>query len=219
MTTPDAPHFALVGLVVGSRTLPDRPSFQRRLLATLKALNRGLGDAFQAPLELTAGDEARALLARPEVAVTVMITVADALEPVRMAWGLGRGPLSTDPGPDVSVLDGPCLHRARDAAAEARKEGDWLRVEGVPSPHGQALSSLVSLMGAIRRDWTDRRAEYVREARTMKQKEVAEAFDVAESTVSQALKAAHFRPVLEAESAAAALLEWLGSADLDEDAS
>lgn len=53
----------------------------------------------------------------------------------------------------------------------------------------------------------------------MKQREVAETFDVAESTVSQALKAAHFRPVLEAESAAGALLEWLGSADLEEDTS
>lgn len=206
-------HFALIGDIVSSRDLPDRAAVQRRLQAEVRRLNEELGPELTAPLKLTAGDEVQGLLGMPEVLVDILVAVADALHPARVVWGLGRGTLDTDPGDDVSVLDGPCLHRARDAVESAKAEGRWLVARGLDEPHRRVLGALLDLVRAIRSGWTETRARYVREARGRQQQEVAVRLGVSKQAVHQALSAAHFAPVLEAEDAARDLLRWIGDGD------
>jgi hypothetical protein len=206
----DPVHFALIGDIVSSRDLPDRAGVQRRLQVELRRLNDELGPALTAPLKLTAGDEVQGLLGRPERLVDILLAVADGLRPARLVWGLGRGTLDTDPSDDVSVLDGPCLHRARDAVEAAKSQGRWLVARGLPEPHSRVLEALLDLLDAVRSGWTETRARYVREARGRQQREVAARLGVSKQAVHQALAAAHFAPVLEAEAAARDLLEWLG---------
>jgi hypothetical protein len=138
-----------------------------------------------------------------------MVGIADALFPVRVAWGLGLGPLSTDLLEDVSLLDGPCFHRAREAVEEARRSSRWLRVSGTDGSSGVAASALMNLVAALRSDWTDRQAEVVRAARGRLQIEVAEDLDVHPSTISRTLAAAHYESVLEGETAAREILRSL----------
>jgi hypothetical protein len=209
----DPVHFALIGDIVSSRDLPDRAGVQRRLQAELRRLNDELGPALTAPLKLTAGDEVQGLLGPPERVVDILLAVAEGLHPARLVWGLGRGTLDTDLSDDVSVLDGPCLHRARDAVEAAKSGGRWLVTRGLPEPHGRVLEALMDLLAAIRSGWTETRARYVREARGRQQQEVAARLGVSKQAVHQALAAAHFAPVLEAEAAARDLLEWLGGPD------
>ena len=62
----------------------------------------------------------------------------------------------------------------------------------------------------VRASWTDTQMKYVREARTRKQTEVAEIYDVSRQAVSKALDSAEFAMVLEGEDAARRYLGWLG---------
>lgn len=233
---PIHPYLALIGDVVGSRELEDRAGVQRRLRGLLESLNRELGapgeddlgggspadpdgarrvkrdgPPLAAPLAVTAGDEIQGLLLRSDAAVDVLVRLADELHPVRVAWGLGAGELETDLGGDVSLLDGPCFHRARTALEGAAKDGAWARVVGLGPAVDGGLSALFRLMGAVREGWTDTQARYVRTARGRLQKEVAERFDVSPSVVSESLKAARYRDMLAAEEAARALLARFGA--------
>lgn len=226
---PVRPYLALIGDVVASRELEDRAGVQRRLRGLLRTLSRELGapgegeDPLQgaagapvrrplaAPLAVTAGDEIQGLLLRPEAAVDVLVRLADGLHPVRIAWGLGAGELETDLHGDVSLLDGPCFHRARTALEGAAKDGAWARAVGLDPAVDRGLSALFRLMGAVREGWTDTQARYARAVRGRLQKEVAERFDVSPSVVSESLKAARFRELAEAEEAARALLARFGA--------
>ena len=202
-------YAAFMGDLVDSRNLPDRAGVQKQLRSVLDRLNTEWSQALTVPLRLTAGDEVQGLTRTPEVLVDVMVGIADALFPVRVVWGLGLGPLTTELVQDVSLLDGPCFHRAREAVEEAKRSSRWLRVGGVAGPRGFAVAALMSLVGALRSDWTHRQAEVVAAARGRLQIEVAEALEVHASTISRTLAAAHYESVLEGEAAARALLESL----------
>lgn len=202
--------FALIGDIVGSRALENRAAVQRRLRELLEEQNEALGpDVLPAPLKLTAGDEVQALLGDGAAAVRIVVGLADRLHPVRITWGLGRGALTTDLEPDVSVLDGPCFHRARAALEKAVRDDAWLRVEGIVQPHERVLNALFRLMGAIRSRWTEVQAQYVRAVRGRLQKDVAREFGVSEPAVSKALTAAQFGTLEEGEEAVERLLRWL----------
>lgn len=208
---PEPVYLALIGDVRGSRTAEDRADLQRRLTEAVAAANDAVPAGFAAPLRITAGDEVQGLLAAPGAAVGVLAGVEDRVRPATLDWGLGFGPLTTDPGADPAALDGPCFHAARAALESARAEDAWGAVRGLVPPLGAVASSLLRLMGTIRREWTDKQAGYVRDARHQLQKDVAAAHDVSPSVVSESLKAAHFRVILDAEESLAALLEAAGA--------
>ena len=208
-------YFALIGDLVGSRAIEDRSGVQRALLATLEDLNRDLGESVAAPLRVTAGDGVQGLLGSPGAIVDIVVGLEEALHPVSITWGVGRGPLATDLHDDVALLDGPCFHRARQALEAARHDSVWLRAEGLGEPHDIVLGSMFGLMGAVRSRWTDVQARYVREVRGSLQREVAERLGVSEPAVSKGLSAARFAAVKEAERAARALLEWLDEPNHD----
>lgn len=207
----DTLYFALTGDIVASRDLPDRAEVQRTLHRTLESLNRELSESLAASFKIVAGDEVQGLLFEPEGVVDVVVTIADELHPVAMAWGLGKGPLSTDLARDVSVVDGPCLHRARAAVEVAAADGRWLVADGIDATHDEALSALFHLMGAIRSGWTETQMKYVQEARHRSQTDIAALFDVSRQAVSKSLDAARFAAVGNGEDAARAILRWLGS--------
>lgn len=213
-----ADHYALIGDVVGSRELDDRAEMQRRLEDLMEALNHRFWDGgdpgvgLAAPMRLTAGDEIQALLRVPEPAVEIVVTIADALYPVEVVWGLGMGALTTDLVEDVALVDGPCFHHARAAVEDAANRGTWLQARGFPAPFSDALSALFRLMGAVRARWKPAQMRYVRSARDRPQTEVAQMHGVDESTVSKALQAARFRDVETGEEAARRLLAWIADA-------
>lgn len=204
-------YFAIVGDLVGSRDLDDRAGVQLRFQDAILTLNATWSDHLVVPLKLTAGDEVQGLTRNPRPLIDIMVAVEDALHPVRLSWGLGEGGLSTRVTDDIALMDGPCFHRAREAIAVAKQHSKWLEVRGVREPHARVLAALVNLMSEIRSDWTSRQAEVVRATRGRAQNRVAEDLDVAASTISRTLTAAHYRPLLEAEDAARTLLDAIGS--------
>lgn len=203
---------ALIGDVVESRRHPDRARLQRELTDAITCANRETGEVLAAPFSLTAGDEIQALFRDPADVVDAAVAITDAVLPARIVYGLGFGALETDLGPDPALLDGPCFHRAREALAEARRQGSWLVARGLGDPDDAVLSALFRLLGEIRSGWTELQAKHVASARERPQKQVAEALGKAESTVSESLKAAGFQAVLAGEEAARTLLAHAAAA-------
>lgn len=198
---------ALMGDVVGSREVDDRAGLQRRLTSLLDDLNRIHAEHLVAPLRLVRGDEFQGLLNGSRPIVPLLTHIEDGLHPVRVTFGVGRGALSTDPGPDVGALDGPVFHRGREALEEARRRDQWARVSGFGGAADAVIGSQLALVEAVRSRWTETQRRYARAARTALQREVAREFDVSESTVSKSLSAARFHVVVEAEDALAHFLD------------
>jgi hypothetical protein len=203
----------VIGDIVESRSLADRAGVQNRLLDAVDAFNQEEGRSLAAELRLTAGDEVQALLADPAVAVDLVTRLSDALRPAELAWGLGRGAVTTDWSDDVSAMDGPCFHRARAAVEAAADEGVWLRARGFSEVDDRVLSGLFRLLGVLRAGWTDTQFAYLRALRGGTQREVAERFGRDETTVSRTLSRAHVHDVVEGEEAARALLAAYGAAE------
>ncbi|HEM46095.1 MAG TPA: hypothetical protein ENO23_03520 [Alphaproteobacteria bacterium] len=221
-TSEAAPVYVVViGDLVGSRELPDRASAQDRLREAVAAFNERSGDVLAAPLDVTGGDEMKTILEDPAVAVDVITQLSDALHPIGITWGVGRGALATSWVPDVGNLDGPCFHRARRANEEASKEGVWAKALGFSPLDDEVASALLRLVGAIRASWTEKQVEYVRSVRVKSQKETAGDLGVTEGAVSQSLQRARYQDVAEGEAALRSLLaayragaeraEWTGS--------
>ncbi len=108
------------------------------------------------------------------------------------------------------MVDGPCLHRAREALVAAASDERWLVAGGFDDPHGAAISALFRLIWSLRADWTETQMKYIRAVRDHLQTEVADTYDVSRQAVSKALDAARLQAVLDGESAARAYLRWIG---------
>jgi hypothetical protein len=209
---------AIIGDIVSSRHLADRGEVQRRLVARLTRLNGAAGSGvIAADLRITAGDEIQCLLWQPAYSLEIVQQVADELHPVAMAFGVGRGPLSTGDSfappqiaPDVAQLDGECFHLARAALERAQSRNAWVVVSGFGSLMDESLAALFELMGVVRSGWTRKQAHYTARARNQAQKDVAAESGVSPSVVSESLKAAKFEPMLRAEAAAKRILGSFG---------
>ncbi len=146
-----------------------------------------------------------ALVAGPAgEALDAAVEVTERLHPVAVVLGFGRGALDGD-SIDESA---PCLRRAREALEAARRRRIWGRARGFGEREDVLLDALLGLMGAVRSRWTDRQNEIVRLARVHAvRKDVAAVLGVSPSVVTEALQAARFDALLEAEKALRLLLE------------
>jgi hypothetical protein len=202
-------YLALIGDVTQSRRLRERDVFQRKLLKLLEELNKEASTALSGPLTLTAGDEIQGLLAKPAEVVPLLSRLAEGLFPVRIVYGLGFGPLSTELLPLPTVMDGPCFHQARACLTRARKQKKWVAFGGFGEPFDQVIENFFDLISVVRSRWTETQAKYVTTARQVTQKAVAGQFKVHRSVVSESLKAARFAALRDAERALEAFVLWL----------
>jgi hypothetical protein len=203
----DTTYVALIGDLVGSRTLDDRAGAQERVEAALTAANDRWASELAAGFAVTLGDEYQGMLTRPDHAFEVIATLESVLGGVRARYGIGLGTLATPLRPEAIGMDGPCFHRAREAVERGKREDRWITVSGFGTGRDQLLNGVLRLMGGVRREWTDVQAETVFAAREAdEQKAVARSRGVSEATVSKALKAALYDSFVEAEGVVAALL-------------
>jgi hypothetical protein len=108
-------------------------------------------------------------------------------------------------------MDGPAYHRAREALSHGKERGRWVTAAGFGEDEDLILNGFFGLMDGIRQGWTDRQRETiskVRQSRT--QKEAAAELGVVPSVVSEALTAARYHAVREAEDALELLLDKFG---------
>jgi len=215
-------YFAVIGDLVRSRQLGNRAEVQDRFQDAIEGVNGKALPRLAVPLKLTSGDEVQGLSLEPEVLMDVIFELSDAVFPAEVSWGLGKGPVATSLKQDVSAIDGPCFHRAREAVERAKATSTWFQARGLPKQDEMVLAGLMNLIGAIRAGWTRRQAEVVRKARSKRnQAELAEDLGVNKSTVSRTLSSAHYEHVVDGEEVARILVGRLrgvsqpGSSDGD----
>lgn len=189
---PNQSYVALIGDLVGSRDMDDRSSSQEFVRRAIDEMNEELGETTVAPITLTGGDEWKTLFREPSCVVDVIDRMSDALHPIQVRWGAGRGGLDTPLVEEVGALDGPCFHHARAAIEEASKEKGWVHVRGFSPLHDEVLSALFSVLGALRTSWTDHQIEYIRAVRGRTQKEAARELGLDRTTVGRGLGRAHY---------------------------
>lgn len=204
-------YLALIASLRDARRVEDRKAFQAQVLEAVDELNHHKSAQFASRLALPTGEEIHGLYRAPDAKVArsvveLLSELTDRLAPVRVAFGLGVGPLSTDLSLETLGMDGPCFHRAREALEQSHKNGVWLTAKGFGETRDMAISSLFILMGAIRRGWTRKQRAYARAARGKLRKDVAREFGVSPSVVSESLRAARFDEVLAGEAAAERLI-------------
>src|SRR5688572_24001892 len=160
---------ALIGDLSGSRDVADRASLQRDLKQALRRISgrKPIAAVLAAGPEITAGDEFQILLhAQTEggtgtEAMSFLVELSEDL-PVRCAFGIGFGTLSTALKAPIRELDGTCFHRAREALERAKREDRWAVVAGATASDAEIANAISRLRGSLRETWTDRRQEIIR---------------------------------------------------------
>lgn len=210
-SAPPESFMALIGDLVHSREL--EPAVRRRVQAALEAafesVNREgesrrkgvasdllltLGDEFQGLFDSTP-DGAERLLETLEAAQDAIAQAAppSGAAPAPVRFGLGIGTLSTERKPRALGMDGPCLHRAREALEEARRTGAACRLLRDGAPHEAVWSLLATSWLETRAGWTVAQREAAALAgQGLSGKAVAERLGVTPGAVSQRLKSAHY---------------------------
>ena len=209
----DRNYLVVIGDIRGSRELPNRAELQKLMEDGLDSINDEFSDALVSGFVITLGDEFQGLLGRPEDAMPVLAALDSVLaRAIPLRYGLGWGTVSTEIRDLAVGMDGPCFHNAREAVERGKRDDRWATAMGF-GEDDQTINALLRMGGDVRARWTDVQRETVEQARkTRTQREGAASRGVHESAVSQALKAAMHESLLEAESAAAALMSRHGEA-------
>jgi len=203
-------YCAVIADVVQSRSLPDRPGFQREFLALVERAGTFLPQGeVVSRFVVTAGDELQGLLKTPAPAYDLLVALEEALGRGRFRMGVGSGGLTTDLKPVCLGMDGPAFHRARAALQECKDRGRTLAYRvGYPETD-DLLTSYATLLERVRLSWTSRQREQIRLlAIHGDQASVAGALGISRAAVNRALKVAGWRPY---EQARADLARYLAS--------
>ena len=121
---------ALIGDVVGSKELPQRSAFQRRLGKVLAQTTDGALH-IASPYTITLGDEFQAVYRKADQLFADVFTILAEIHPVQARIALGVGALSTRINSAQALgMDGPAFHAARAALTALKENRRLLRIGG-----------------------------------------------------------------------------------------
>ncbi len=134
------PYLALIGDVVGSKDVPKRADFQKRLLHALKRINDRKPRAVVSPYTITLGDEFQAVYRAADTLFADIFSILAEMHPVEIRFGVGVGELTTPVNSKQALgMDGPAFHRARKAITILKESGYLISLQGADAPQGPAF--------------------------------------------------------------------------------
>lgn len=154
-------YLVLIGDVVGSKKLPDRAQFQRRLKSALAGLN-GRRRNLVSPYTLTLGDEFQAVYREPTGLFADIFTLMAQTAPVRIRFALAVGEIVTPINPKQSIgMDGTAFHRARDRLHRLKSEGRLLGMEvgGGGNPRWELPDAALAVFSGLITGWRQNRLQ------------------------------------------------------------
>ena len=175
----------VIGDLVGSRVVPDRPAVQRALGEALDQVNRGLDPA--QPFEATVGDEYQGACAGLADAVLGALLIRLTLLPiVDVRCGIGFGEVTVHDAFRRPLLqDGPGWWAARDAI-EVLEEGRATRRTWYVGPGPGTVNAFLTCRDQLVDRLNDRGVRMLRSALLGRsQKEIAQDEGIWPSAVSQ----------------------------------
>ncbi len=196
-------HTAIIGDIKGSRRLKNWDEIFADLQAALDEVNRRFEDQILIPFKPTVGDEFQGALKTRKRAFDVYDYIRARL-PVPIYCGIGVGEVEKTASGD-SGLRGSAFYNAR-AALEQCKEQKRnlfvLRTAPPLSPGDEIINALLALIGVLENSMTKRQREvvaYYRLHPELKLDQLGARFGVQQGTISNILKAAHYRVIAEGE--------------------
>jgi hypothetical protein len=200
----------VIGDIVRSRGIPDRPRFQARLQKTLNAVNRRRRKALVSPCTITLGDEFQAVYRSGDTLFDDFWLIRHDLYPVRIRFSLGIGELSTPVNRQRAIgMDGPAFHAARAALTELKESEAMFRVavpNAIVPPWINLALDLVSLASG---DWKKSRlAIFGRLLEDQEVKVIASAVGLTNAAVYKSIKSGGLRTM---KSLLGEINAWIGS--------
>ncbi|MCL1790477.1 MAG: SatD family protein [Peptococcaceae bacterium] len=212
-------YCVMIGDIVDSKKIDpqQRNKLEQTLLKTFNCINTLYQDDMFVPFSTVRGDAFEGVLTSSCNAPQIAMEIIETLHPhiIRISIVLGALTIVGDTA-DVNIVDGPAFHDANDMLSKMKKRGGegWLRIAiQAPCDAQPLLDSLLTLLSAFTRSWTDRQRQLVwaMEHYADQQKILAQKFAISPAAISKQLKAADYSAY---KQACKALRQYLYDLDL-----
>jgi len=184
-------YIAVIADMVKSRDLPSsrRALVQKHFEELIARLNKEFQPAIAAKFSITLGDEFQALL-KTSTVIPDLLWRLEEFADRQLRVGVGFGTLDTSIQPYAINIDGPVLHRAREAVEEAARQqilGGVFRGFGSLD---DVLNGIARLLYYQRSGWTSAQRKIANLMRSgLSQSEVAERLGVSRQVISKQVAA------------------------------
>lgn len=188
----------VLGDVVGSRDIADREAFRGTLLDAIATVNDTFDDHVVADVTLQKGvDEFGGVLDSPTSVYDVVDTLARHLHPQEVRFAVCWGTVDVAPhATDVQQMDGPAFHCADELQQPIADSPFRFAMDLDDAPLDTSLADEINLLMLRKAEWTPRQHRVVSRYETLgSQQAVADALDISQPAISQALSRANY-PVL-----------------------
>lgn len=208
-------YIAVIGDLIDSKKMPNRPQVQVELEKVLSQVNRDFQEHFASPFTITRGDEFQALFYQTAPIFQILDRIEKAFDQtIFIRFGIGLGVILTDINPKQSIgADGPAYWEARKAIEFVHDNDDYGTTQLAFSAENSTLKLTVNALLAsadfIKASWTKSQreilyhllAENIYEEQ-FRQKEIAQALNISTSALTKRIKASGLKLYLRNRSAA-----------------
>jgi hypothetical protein len=152
-------YLVLIGDVLGSKQLPERAHFQRRLKAVLHGLN-SRRKTIVSPYTLTLGDEFQAVYRDAPGAFVDIFSLLAQIAPVQARFSLAVGDILTPINSHQSIgMDGPAFHHARARLEKLKGQGRLLGLYDNGDARWRLPASLLAVLSGLIEGWRPKRLQ------------------------------------------------------------
>jgi hypothetical protein len=197
-------YTAIVGDLARSRQAAQRSRLAERLQRGLKSLSERFADQLHAPVGFSRGiDELSGVLLHPRAAYKVCSGINDLVHPYCFRFAIVQGTLDVGvESRDASLIDGPAFHKASDLIEELKETEMIFAFELMLKERavGALLNGLTNMLARFRAARTPRQQRIVSLYDALGSQEAAgEKLGISQQAVSDALRAAYWKEVRQAE--------------------
>lgn len=152
-------YLVLIGDVIGSKQLPARAQFQRRLKSALQRLN-GRRKNLISPYTLTLGDEFQAVYRDTSGVFADIFTLLSGIAPVQARFALAVGEIVTPINSTQSIgMDGSAFHFARARLEKLKGQGRLLGIQDSDDPRWRLPVSTLAVLSGLMEGWRQKRLQ------------------------------------------------------------
>lgn len=192
-------YIALIGDIKQSKTIKNRSEVQKKLKLVLEEINEKYIGDIGSKFIITLGDEFQGLLSKGSNTMAIITEIEMKMYPVKMRFGLGIGPITTDINKEISMgADGPAYYNARNAIefikeSENKKQTNAadvrIELEGHKQPVAIMINTILSLLTVIKDSWSHRQREIIWDMLQHQdsQVDVAKRFNIKQPAVQKTL--------------------------------
>ena len=199
-------YVVLTGDLKSSRKLKalDRARIQENLKKTLTIINKKFASIIIAKFIIVQGDGFQGMISSSKYLFNIYYVLFENIAH-QFYLGVGIGSISTDISKNVGEIDGEAFHKALNALEQAKKENEWIVLEGSGELDG-IITNLLNFMVDVMWNWTKRQREIVIHYKKMKSRkadltleEIAKDIGIKKQTVSKILRRSKYKMIERAE--------------------